>query len=64
MLRLMKYEYRKTLTSKLIFLGVLALGELFFLAGLMLNRNVAFPLEMNDNSLAPKIGRASCRERV
>ena len=32
MLRLMKYEYRKTLTSKLIFLGVLALGELFFLA--------------------------------
>lgn len=51
MLRLMKYEYRKTLTSKLIFLGVLALGELFFLAGLMLNRNVAFPLEMNDNSL-------------
>ena len=39
MFRLLKYEFRKTLTAKLIILGVTAVLEIVFLIGLLISRD-------------------------
>ena len=52
MLKLMKYELRKTAFSKLVLLVITAVAEIAFLIGVFWKK---------DNI---QIGRASCRERV